>query len=318
MSMHKIQDMIWLLPTWKQLVQWQHQKRLPHALLMIGSQSAESFAQELAQQLLCQQESEYPCGECQGCRWFVQQHHPDYTGLGIGSEDMIGVDEIRALQPFVHLKPETHQKVVVLNADRLNVSSSNALLKMLEEPQADVRFLLTTEHPRQLLATIRSRCVPLTLPKAAHEEGVSFVQAKLSCSDEQARTLLLIAQGCPVRALDFKESISIFDDVVDDLLGLAKRTADPVQVASQWCQILMQDKLYLTYALLNQLSTKGVQGHSKNEQVSRIMALDLVSQETIWRLTQSWYELMRKVKQPGIKAEYQVSCFLMDWQQAVR
>ena len=61
---------------------------------------------------------------------------------------------------------------VLVGADRLNASSSNAFLKTLEEPPPKAVFLLLTDAPEQLLPTIVSRCQRIDLPDA-HEHQLA-------------------------------------------------------------------------------------------------------------------------------------------------
>ena len=72
----------------------------------------------------------------------------------------IGVDEIRKLKSFFNLSATDggRRVVIVDSADEMTVSAANALLKLLEEPPADVTILLISHQPSRLLPTIRSRC----------------------------------------------------------------------------------------------------------------------------------------------------------------
>jgi DNA polymerase-3 subunit delta' len=67
---------------------------------------------------------------------------------------------VRELSKTAYLMPyEGRRKVFIISeADTLNPSSGNALLKTLEEPPADTVFILTTAYKDALLPTIRSRC----------------------------------------------------------------------------------------------------------------------------------------------------------------
>lgn len=58
---------------------------------------------------------------------------------------------------------------VLVGADRLNSSSANAFLKMLEEPPERTVFLLMTDAPEKLLPTIVSRCQRIDLPDAREQ-----------------------------------------------------------------------------------------------------------------------------------------------------
>jgi DNA polymerase III subunit delta' len=90
--------------------------------------------------------------------------------------------------------------VFVSPAERMNAITANALLKTLEEPPGDVRFVLATEAAHQLLPTIRSRCQAhaMTWPDAAaaaawlKEQGIDAADVTV---------LLRAAGGRPQEAL---------------------------------------------------------------------------------------------------------------------
>jgi DNA polymerase-3 subunit delta' len=88
-----------------------------------------------------------------------------------------GMPSVRLLLRRAALTPvQSRVKVFLVgDAERLvpqesSPEAANALLKLLEEPPADTRFLLTAEDPRRLLPTIRSRAVPLRLGRLTETE----------------------------------------------------------------------------------------------------------------------------------------------------
>lgn len=84
---------------------------------------------------------------------------------GKGFYTVIRVEEVRQLIERLHrTRGRTGHRVVIVDAiDDCNVSSANALLKILEEPPADTLFLLISHRPGQLLPTIKSRCHQIAL-----------------------------------------------------------------------------------------------------------------------------------------------------------
>lgn len=80
---------------------------------------------------------------------------------------------------------EGSRKLFVLGeAERLvpqesSPDAANALLKLLEEPPADTRILLTTTEPERVLPTIRSRAVPLRLARLPDADVRAFALAHL-------------------------------------------------------------------------------------------------------------------------------------------
>lgn len=77
----------------------------------------------------------------------------------------ISKSSMQELERFLHQSVEAGKwKVgIVLEADRLNVSSENAFLKTLEEPPPRCLLILVTAQPDRLLPTILSRCVQMQL-----------------------------------------------------------------------------------------------------------------------------------------------------------
>jgi DNA polymerase III subunit delta' len=77
----------------------------------------------------------------------------------------IRVDEVRKMKSFFALSAaDGGRRVAIIDAaDDLNTGAANALLKLLEEPPAEVTFLVIAHQPHRLLPTIRSRCRELRL-----------------------------------------------------------------------------------------------------------------------------------------------------------
>jgi DNA polymerase III subunit delta' len=148
--------------------------RLGHAYLLTGDELGplETIARRLAQSLNCQHPpTRYPSGwpvqpclECSVCRRIQDDQHPDVQWTRPESKmRVVTIDQMRQLLHTIHLKAhEAVCKVAVLvAADRLNSQAANAFLKTLEEPPPGTHFLLLTTEPQRVLATIRSRCLPV-------------------------------------------------------------------------------------------------------------------------------------------------------------
>lgn len=72
--------------------------------------------------------------------------------------DSIPVNQIRNMETWAHVKSEEGRKTVIIeNADRMQTSVRNALLKILEEPPQDVVFILLTTKRNAIMQTILSR-----------------------------------------------------------------------------------------------------------------------------------------------------------------
>ena len=103
---------------------------------------------------------------------------------GEGASGMIRVDKIRQLNEDVSYSSIAGEKRVVIihNCENFNVNSANALLKNLEEPKNDTTYILTTNNPRAILATIRSRCAVYTLQQPSAGEVYEYFSTKAADS----------------------------------------------------------------------------------------------------------------------------------------
>ena len=90
--------------------------------------------------------------------------------------------------------------VLVYPAEQMNAITANALLKTLEEPPGDARFVLASEAAHQLLPTIRSRCLTHTMTWPATAEATQWLQAQ-GMSEGDATMALQAAGGRPGDAL---------------------------------------------------------------------------------------------------------------------
>ena len=105
----------------------------------------------------------------------------------------IVADDIRALNGFFQMSaPDGGYRVVIIDdADLMNVTAANALLKMLEEPPARALLILISHQPSGLLPTIRSRCrtLPLRTLDAA-EVAEAMAQADVLAANTDALAAL--------------------------------------------------------------------------------------------------------------------------------
>ena len=143
-------------------------KHLSHAYIISGPKGSgkERLAQWLAAAYVCSGEGAKPCMTCPNCRKAEGNIHPDIIRVTVPEgKRNITVEQVRQLRADAYIRPnEAPRKVFVIeNAQAMNDSAQNALLKVLEDGPAYLAFLLVAENPQQLLETIRSRCELLSL-----------------------------------------------------------------------------------------------------------------------------------------------------------
>ena len=129
------------------------QDKLPHAVALMGE---DGTGRNFAARLLAAAWLEDSKGQVE------RGIHPDcLTVTGSGAAGEIKVETVRETL-FELTKsavgPNGRRVAIIRDAGKLNASSANALLKMLEEPRKGVMFILTARHEQELLQTINSRC----------------------------------------------------------------------------------------------------------------------------------------------------------------
>lgn len=205
------------------------QRRLPHALLLIGAQGAgkRHFSAVLAQALLCHQPltSGLPCGLCQSCRLAQAGTHPDAFRLEKAPDSkVLKVDDLREFNRKVFLTSQLGRGLVgtIDPVDHLNRSAANALLKSLEEPPAGAHILLVGERWHSLPATLRSRCLTLRFSSPDAE------QVRRWLSDQPATANI---QSLRSRYLPEAERTR---EWASALASVCAGQLDPLQLAERW------------------------------------------------------------------------------------
>lgn len=89
----------------------------------------------------------------------------------------------------------SHKIYVIEEVERMLPSSSNALLKTLEEPQAHLRFLLTSSRSEEILPTIASRCCRVPFYPIDESLLLQFLMESKGIAREQAAQIAIASQG---------------------------------------------------------------------------------------------------------------------------
>jgi DNA polymerase-3 subunit delta' len=205
-----------------------------HAWLLQGPSGLGqySLALELARAWLCDEPTaQGACGQCPSCHAADVRAHTDLCvlmpetimlelGWPLGEKAQQDLDdkkrkpskEIRvdAMRDAVEFAQRTSGRgrgkvVLVYPAERMNHVTANTLLKTLEEPAGDLRFVLASEAAHQLLPTIRSRCLGHTMAWPQEGEALAWLQAQ-GIKPADAPALLRAAGGRPDDAVSFSQA----------------------------------------------------------------------------------------------------------------
>ena len=106
------------------------------------------------------------------------------------ASETIPVHQIRRATYWSHISAQDSKKIIIVeNADRMNASASNALLKVLEEPPRETYFLLITTRKESIIPTLRSRLRPFGFVDRPEDTTRELLQRVFNEDSTEHRTL---------------------------------------------------------------------------------------------------------------------------------
>lgn len=175
------------------------QDRISHSFLIAGPEGSgkHTLALILAAAMQCTEGENRPCGVCKQCRKVFSNVHPDVITVDDTEHKGVAVSVVRSARDDLYIKPNEGRRKVYLfpRAKDLNSAGQNALLKVMEEPPAYGAYILLAENAQQLLPTIRSRCVELTLSPLSEDELLHALRRQFPEKDTDALRAAVLRSG---------------------------------------------------------------------------------------------------------------------------
>lgn len=188
--------------------------RVSHAYLFLGPTGSNKMtaAYALAQAVMCPKGPQGPrggqCGACDSCGRIMRRKHPDVVLLHPEGASGYLIQQVRELVSSASLAPiQAKRKVYIIDeADRLGIQAANAFLKTLEEPPADVVFILLARMREGVLPTIVSRCQVVPFRHIPASEAAGILAQNTGASLEKCRIAIESCGGSITRAVEFLKS----------------------------------------------------------------------------------------------------------------
>lgn len=191
-------------------------KQTTHAYLFAGPRGTgkTSCAKLFAKVLNCpNQVNGDPCNKCETCKAITAGRLNDVIEIDAASNN--GVEEIRDIRDKVKYAPtQADYKVYIIDeVHMLSTSAFNALLKTLEEPPANVVFILATTDPHKIPATIISRTQRFDFKRitsGAILERMEYIlkQKQFEYDEKALNVIARAAEG------GMRDALSILDQVL--------------------------------------------------------------------------------------------------------
>ena len=192
--------------------------RVNHAYLFSGPRGCgkTTSARILARCLNCAEgPTDTPCGKCASCIELSRDGSGSLDVIEIDAASHNKVEDARELRERIAFAPSRDRyKIFILDeAHMVTKDGFNALLKVVEEPPAHVKFIFATTEPEKVISTIRSRThhYPFRLvPPAQMLEYLGQMAASEKVKiDEGVLSLVVRSGGGSVR-----DSLSLLDQLI--------------------------------------------------------------------------------------------------------
>jgi len=297
-----------------QIYPWQQQvwdtltgrfPKLGHGLLFYGKKGCgkEAFAQQFLAWVLClNRQPNGPCCECGSCQWLKADTHPNYVYISTDEDNKkqnakIKIEKIRDLLPFVQQTVDGWRVIVIEPAEALNIASSNALLKTLEEPGENIVIILLADHYLKLPATIRSRLQHFALDRISSAQFSEYVEAQLpEAGSSQQQLLMNLSNQMPLQAIEVAQSswLPLRQEFMEDWKKLVIQKNMPMAIATKWNKSLSFGEFSQMFEyLLSDLICVKLNQAVKNIDLDFNVLAEQYSLETLFKI----YEDFQRAKQ---------------------
>ncbi|MCD8049737.1 MAG: DNA polymerase III subunit gamma/tau [Clostridia bacterium] len=275
-----------------------------HAFLFCGPRGTgkTSTARIFARAVNCLNNKDgNPCNECEACRGILNGSIMDVTEIDAASNS--GVDNVRSLREEAeYAAAAVKNRVYIIDeVHALSKDAFNALLKLLEEPPAHVKFVLATTEANKVLETISSRCqrfdfkkitkadIRARLEEICQAEEIEIASEALtliaSAADGSLRDALTILEPC------VSKGKTVDTGYVKELLGVSERDA-----AARLCLAVGQNDGAAALGVIEDVCAAGINLTAFTEDIIRsfraVMVYAITNMKPPEETDEDWEELL--------------------------
>ncbi len=160
------------------LVKYYHENKIAHVYL-IETNNLNNCLNDLKKtikKLFCPNKYEENCNKCNICNLIDQNYLPSLKiieplGSNIKKEQILELKKTFSSIP-IYTKNNIY---IIKNAEKMNASSANTMLKFLEEPEENILGFFVTNNLNNVISTIKSRCEIIKVFYDNHELDIKTV-----------------------------------------------------------------------------------------------------------------------------------------------
>ena len=210
--------------------------KIPHAFLFSGIPGIGKYSTAHAFSAFLNCATNDPgCNACNSCMKMEKGIHPDLTTISVlPDKSEISIDQIRELILKMRYAPlEGKYKITIIDqAEKLNIHSTNALLKTLEEPPQNSIIFLVTSNIRNIQPTIISRCSLIRF-KPLPENLIEDRLLKMCDDEKRIKLAVKMCEGSLGKAISNTSGrySEIKEAIADWLSATGKSKMDPIEIS---------------------------------------------------------------------------------------
>ena len=189
--------------------------------------------------------------------------HPNFFLIDISeNKKIIDISQIRNMLEFSNKSSFNNKYKIILidNIEYLNISSANALLKVLEEPNEKLIFILIHNSAKKILSTIKSRCIVFNKNIKSDDnikifEKISNKSFNHDINKEFINPYMSVGDLCAITIFSEENNLNLHDINLKDFLDIILDTGNKKKV-KDLNLILRFMQIYFYNSLLKNFSYK--------------------------------------------------------------
>lgn len=190
---------------------------------------------------------------------------PEKDDIADEEKGVINIAQIRALNNTLRSIDTAGRTVVIDCAEKMAEPAQNAFLKLLEEPPANVQFIIVAHSDRRILPTIRSRVHRIDVLPISSRQSEALLDEMAVTDPTKRAQLLFIAKGFPAELTRLIEDEGYFEQrasiVKDARVFISAPVFDRLKVAHSYKDSREQSLLLLSDSI-KQLRAASIQSGS--------------------------------------------------------
>jgi len=195
-----------------------------------------------------------------------------FWNSSLGNENKQGIIAVKESQSIINklaLKPYEgkYNFLIMWLPETMRLEAANKLLKIIEEPEAQTKFIFVSDNYENIISTIISRTQIINIPKLQNAEVANYLSDKLDCDSEKAKNISQLSEGNLYKAISLCNDIDSSDQYL--------------KLFIDWMRYCYQKNITATIDWLDEISALG----RSNQKNFLLFCLEMFRQSIVGQYT---------------------------------